>query len=222
MTARTPKPAATKTNLFANPDDGSPRPCYYRAQRGNGIGVVVKWLVSSLAVAFAFAALSSHAALAQEPDPLISPASGGAGMLFQTVGQTGWTPGETVTIAVGFTDVDPGGQYAGALYHERQVTVLRDGTWSFPIVVNSDLVPFPLYRPGFIVVKARSASKTAVNSFVYTVDGRAPLGAPPLANLGGGSPRPSPVAAATIALFAAAIGALVVASGELRRRISGE
>ncbi len=180
---------------------------------------MVKWLVSLMAVAVAFAsALSAHAVSAQEPDPLISPASGAAGALFQTVGQTGWTPGETVTIAVGFSDIDPGRQYQGMLYHERQVTVLRDGTWSFPIVVNNDLVPFPLYRPGYVVVKAQSASHTAVNSFIYTVEGKAPAGAPPLADLGSGPESDPPVVAGTLALFAAAIGALVIASGALRRR----
>ena len=38
------------------------------------------------------------------------------------------------------------------------MTVLRDGTWSFPVVINNDLFPFPLWRPGFIVVRAQSAT----------------------------------------------------------------
>jgi hypothetical protein len=186
---------------------------------------VVKWLLSLLtlaalcAIAVCFS-LSPGTASAQERDPLISPSSGGAGSRFQIVGETGWTPGETVTISIGFSDVDPGEQYGGTLYHERQITVLRDGTWSFPIVVNQDLVPFPLWRPGFIVVKATSATRTAVNSYVYTVEGRAPPGAPPLASLGSGPGAPSGVVAVTLALFAAATGALVAASGGIRRRIS--
>ena len=61
------------------------------------------------------------------------------------------------------------------------MTVLRDGTWSFPTVVNNNLFPFPLWRPGYIVVKAQSATTTAVNSYIYTVEGRAPAGLPPLA-----------------------------------------
>jgi len=189
------------------------------------IGVVVKWFLSLLALPAACAvvvvfSLSPRAASATERDPLISPPSGGAGSRFQIVGQTGWTPGETVTISIGFSDADPGEQYSGTLYHERQVTVLRDGTWSFPIVVNQDLVPFPLWRPGFIVVKAASATRTAVNSYVYTVDARAPLGTPPLASLGFGPEAPSGVVALTLALFFAATGVLVAASGAMRRRIS--
>jgi hypothetical protein len=188
---------------------------------------VVKSLLSFLALAAAcaiavFFSLSPGTLWAQERDPLISPSSGGAGSRFQIVGETGWTPGETVTISIGFSDIDPGEQYGGTLYHERQVVVLRDGTWSFPIVVNQDLVPFPLWRPGFIVVKATSPTHTAVNSFVYTVEGRAPLGAPPLASLGFGPEAPSGTAAVTLALFAAATGALVIASGGIRRKISAD
>jgi hypothetical protein len=149
---------------------------------------------------------------------LISPGSGSAGSRFQIVGQTGWTAGETVTISLGFSDTDSGEQFAGAMYHERQVTVLRDGTWSFPIVVNDQILPFPLWRPGFIVVKAQSATKTAVNSFVYTVQGKAPLGAPPLADLGTGPESPSNGFAGAVALFVAATGALVAGGGYIRRR----
>jgi len=188
------------------------------------IGVVVKSLLSLLALAAVCAIAVLFSLLpgtlsAQERDPLISPSSGGTGSRFQIVGETGWAWGETVTIGIGFSDADPGEQYSGTLYHERQVTVLRDGTWSFPIVVNQELVPFPLLRPGFIVVKATSATRTAVNSYVYTVEGRAPLGAPPLASLGSGPGAPSGVVALTLALFAAATGALVAASGGIRRRI---
>ncbi|MDP9238592.1 MAG: hypothetical protein M3P30_14560 [Chloroflexota bacterium] len=157
--------------------------------------------------------------MAQERDPLTSPASGAAGSRFQIVGQSGWAPGETVTISLGFSDTDPGEQFSGAMYHERQVTVLRDGTWSFPIVVNNEILPFPLWRPGFIVVKAQSATKTAVNSFVYTVEGRAPLGAPPLADLGTGPEPPSNALVATLALFVAATGALIAGSGWIRRSL---
>lgn len=184
----------------------------------DGIGVVVKWLLSVLAVALACAsALIPAAAGAEQRDPLISPASGGAGVLFQVVGETGWTPGESVTISVGFSDTDPDGQYAGAFYHERQVTVLRDGTWSFPIVVNNQLVPFPLWRPGYIVVRAQSGAHVAINSFIYTVEGRAPIGAPPLAELGFGPAAGLSAVPFTLALFIAGAGVLFIASGAIRR-----
>ena len=176
-------------------------------------------MLTAVAVALLCATFSTHAASAQtlSGEPLISPAIGGAGSLFQIVGQGGWTPGETVTLDFAFSDI-PVRQISGPSYHEREVTVLRDGTWSFPIVVNADLFPFPLYRPGYIVVMAHSATKTAVNSYVYTVDGRAPAALPPLAELGTG-PRGSNAGtfAATLALFVAAAGALVGAAGALRR-----
>jgi hypothetical protein len=180
----------------------------------------VKWLTAVFALALVFAwALSFSTAHAQVPaDPLISPAEGEAGSRFQIVGQSGWTAGETVTLSFGFSDQPPGASFAGPFYHERQVTVLRDGTWSFPVVVNNDLFPFPLYRPGFVVVKAQSASKTEINSFVYSVAGRRPLGPPPLASFGFGPAQANPVFALTLALFAAATGALLAISGAWRRR----
>ena len=176
-------------------------------------------MLTAFAVALICATFPFRMASAQElsGEPLISPAIGGAGSLFQIVGQGGWTPGETVTLDFAFSDT-PARQISGPSYHEREVTVLRDGTWSFPIVVNADLFPFPLYRPGYIVVMAHSATKTAVNSYVYTVDGRAPAALPPLAELGSG---PTGSGAATIvgtlALFVAGAGALLAASGAMRR-----
>ncbi len=176
-------------------------------------------MLTAVAVALLCATLSTHAASAQtlSGEPLISPATGGAGSLFQIVGQDGWSPGETVMLDFTFSDV-PVTQINGPAYHERQVTVLRDGTWSFPLVVNADLFPFPLYRPGYIVVRAQSATKSAVNAYIYTVDGRPPAALPPLAELGTG-PRGSNVAtfAATLALFVAAAGALLGAAGAMRR-----
>lgn len=152
------------------------------------------------------------------PDPLIDPGVGAAGDRFQVVGQTGWTPGETVTLEFGFSDTPVEASYSGAMYHGRQVTVLRDGTWSFPVVINQDLFPFPLWRPGYIAVKASSPTKTVIGSFVYTVEGRRPAGLPPLADLGSGpdaGPRPAwPLAAALLAGMA---GALIAASGAMRR-----
>jgi len=150
---------------------------------------------------------------------LIDPPQGGTGSRFQIVGQTGWTPDATVTISYGFSDVPPGDGYAGPFWNAQHVTVLRDGTWSFPTVVNDRILPFPLWRPGYIVVKAVSGGRVAINSYVYTVDGHSPAGLPPLAELGFG-PQGSGhggVVALTIALFAAATGALIAASGAFRR-----
>lgn len=176
-------------------------------------------MLTAFGVALICASFSFNTASAQTAgEPLISPTVGGAGSLFQVVGQDGWTPGETVALRFTFSDTEPNGRPVGPFYHERTVTVLRDGTWSFPIVVNADLFPFPLYRPGFIVVTAQSATKTAVNSYVYTVNGRQPAGLPPLAELGSGPRAESrwPLVTTTLALFAAATGVLLAISGALR------
>jgi hypothetical protein len=105
----------------------------------------VKWLavVAALACGFVYAFFPGRASAQGARDPLIVPQEGGAGTLFQVVGQSGWTPGETVTLQLALTPADPFA-YTGPFYHQRQVTVLRDGTWSFPIVVNDDLFPFPV------------------------------------------------------------------------------
>ena len=179
----------------------------------------MKWLAGVFAIVLACAwALPLSDVFAQEPDPLISPQEGGVRSLFQVVGQSGWTPGETVTLTFGFADLPPDVSYAGATYHERQVTVLRDGTWSFPVVISEDLFPFPLWRPGFIVVRAHSANRTVVNSFIYTVEGRRPLGTPPLASFGFGPSPADRTALFTLSLFAAGTGALLALSGAWRRR----
>jgi hypothetical protein len=161
---------------------------------------------------------ASGIAHAQQADPLIDPPQGAAGARFQIVGQTAWTAGDTVTISYGFADAAPADAYDGPFYNEQQVTVLRDGTWSFPTVVNDSLFPFPLWRPGYIVVKAQSATTTAVNSYVYTVEGRAPAGLPPLAELGSGPAGGSAVFPLTLALFAAGAGALIAFAGAMRRQ----
>ncbi len=191
----------------------------------SGSGDAVKWIGSACAIVLVLAwTLSLHAASAQEVrDPLIDPPQGAAGSRFQAVGQSGWTAGETVTLAFGFSDTHPGASFNGAVYHERDVTVLRDGTWSFPVAVNQDLFPFPLYRPGFIVVRAQSAGHIATNSYVYTVDGRAPSGLPPLANLGAGPENTARALFAAVVLLTAAAGALTATAGLLRssgRRLS--
>lgn len=181
----------------------------------------MKWMLTVLAVMIACAGATllrtSGVAEAQQPDPLIDPPEGAAGSRFQIVGQVAWTPGDTVTISYGFSDAEPGATYDGPFYNQQQVTVLRDGTWSFPTVVNDRLFPFPLWRPGFIVVKAKSATTTAINSYVYTVDGRAPRGLPPLASLGSGPGEGDGAALAlTFVLFAAATGALLALGGVVR------
>jgi len=180
----------------------------------------VKWIVSVAAVAFAIAcALIPAAADAQEQrDPLITPQIGGEGSRFQVVGQFGWTPGEPVTLRLAFTTTPEPLAYAGPFQAEHSVTVLRDGTWSFPIVVNDELLAAPIGdAPGYIVVQAQSGAHTATNAFVLTVDGVRPAGAEALVDAGFGPSLPSGGFAVAAALFAAATGALLVANGALRR-----
>jgi hypothetical protein len=180
-------------------------------------------------LAYAFAvALACTGALAIRParaqaarDPLIVPEEGGQGSRFQVVGQIGWTPGETVTIALAFTTSPVPLTYSGPFEHERTVTALRDGTWSFPINVTDDLLQKPLDdTPGFIVVRAQSGTKTAINAFVFSPGGRRPAGAEAIAHLGFGPSNADPTFTATLALFIAGAGALLVASGAGRQRMA--
>jgi hypothetical protein len=171
----------------------------------------------ALALAYAFA---PGRASAQEPlDPLISPLEGGDGSRFQIVGQFGWTPGETVTLGLGFTTSPEPLAFDGPFPFQREVTVLADGTWSFPITVTDEalapLTPGP--EPGYIVVRAESPSKTGVNAFIFTVDGARPLRAEVLAALGFGPAGRTSFVLAT-ALFAAGTGAMLIMSGALRRQ----
>lgn len=171
--------------------------------------------VFALALAWAVSPTRAHGQ--EGRDPLVDPPQGGEGTRFQVVGLSGWTPGETVTLRVGYVAADPL-SFAGPFPFEREVTVLRDGTWSFPINVNDDLLSAPLpAMPGYIVVTAASPSKTAVNAYVYTVNGSRPAGAEAIAPLGFGPGAASPVFAVTLALFALGTGALVVVSGAWRR-----
>lgn len=149
----------------------------------------------------------------------MSPTEGSAGSRFQIVGEVGWTPGETVTIAFGFSDTPPADDFSGPLYTEQTVTVLRDGTWSFPVVINNQLFPFPLWRPGYIVVVADGAQQTATASVVYSVEDERPLGAPPLAPLGFGPKIEESLAAdlTMVALFFLAVGVLIAGIGQMRR-----
>jgi hypothetical protein len=182
-------------------------------------GLRVKWIGTILAFVLALAwALSPQMASAQEErDPLISPQAGERGSRFQIVGQFGWTPGERVDLSIGFVEADPFA-FAGPFPYEQEVTVLRDGTWSFPVVLN-DTLGLPLGGdPGYLVVRAESPSKTATNAFVYTVNGRTPAGAEEIANLGFGPSFGNPALPLAAALFAMGIGGLLVASGAMRRR----
>ena len=67
-------------------------------------------------------------------------------------------------------------------------------------------------------MRAESPSKTATNAFVYTVGGRTPVGAEQIADLGFGPAFGNVALPLSMALFALGIGALLVVSGELRRR----
>lgn len=185
------------------------------------MGWRLKWLTLALALALISARLVGPAAARaqQQRDPLIDPPAGGNGSRFQVVGLSGWTAGETVTIRVGFTATDPLA-FSGPFPFERQATVLRDGTWSFPVNVNDSLLGAPLgAQPGYLVVQAQSGARTATNAFVYTVEGARPVGADAIAPLGFGPGAPSPAFALAAALFAAGGGALLATSGALRRTL---
>ena len=183
----------------------------------------MKWALIALAIVLACAgAATFHTTTGQaQQATFVSPGEGSAGSRFQIVGEAGWTPGETITLEFTFVDAPPpeGEGFAGPFYRTEQVTALRDGTWSFPVVVNEDVLPFPLWRPGYIAIRARGATQTTVTLFRYTVEGRGPVGEPPLAELGFG-----PGAGAgdgvlgTVALFLAGVGVLVVVGGRMRLR----
>jgi hypothetical protein len=165
--------------------------------------------------------LSIRPAAAQTTrDPLISPEEGGQGSRFQIVGLSGWVPGETLTISLAFTTSPDPFSYSGPFERERQVTVLRDGTWSFPINVGDDLLAQPLdATPGYIVVRAQSATRTAINAFVFSPNGQRPAGAEAIAHLGFGPQDADPGVVAGLMLFMAGVGALLVLSGTGRPRV---
>lgn len=164
---------------------------------------------------------------AQEPrDPLIDPPSGGAGSRFQIVGQTGWTPGETVTLLVTFTtSADPFGAPEASESGARAsftVTVLADGTWSFPIVVDDFFAPFggPPDEPGYIVIRAIGESHQNANAYIYTVRSVLPAGSEAIAPAGAGPGAPRAAVIVLAAMFAAGVGGLLVVSGALRGRFA--
>lgn len=179
----------------------------------------MKWIGTILAVASALLfALAPQTTSAQESrDPLISPQVGEAGSRFQIVGQFGWTPGEQVTLRLGFAQSDPFA-FAGPFPFEQQVTVLRDGTWSFPVVLNDSLGLPLLADPGYVVVQATSPTKNATNAFVYSVGGATPQGAEQIADLGFGPNIENAAIPIAVSLFGLGVGGLLVVSGEMRRR----
>jgi hypothetical protein len=179
----------------------------------------LKWAVTALAAAYAIACATVLASAASAQEAIfVSPTEGSAGSRFQIVGEVGWTPGETITLGFGFSDAPPGDAYTGPLYNEQTLTVLRDGTWSFPVVINDELFPFPLWRPGFIVIVAEGEQQRVTTSVVYTVEEERPVGAPPLAPLGFGPNVHDSTATTllTVALFVFASGALVAGLGRMR------
>lgn len=171
----------------------------------------MKWCTLVL-VALVFArALSPDPSSAQESQALlIEPSSGGGGSRFQIVGRAGWTAGETVALHVSFeTAADATQAEPDPPTFETRVLVLMDGTWSFPIVVDA-IFGAPLPRePGTIVVRATSPSQTATATYSYSG------AAAPNAGFGPGAPGAN--MAIAVASFAAAIGAMFVLGGALRR-----
>ena len=159
---------------------------------------------------------------AQQPDdPIIDPPAGEIGSRFQIVGQFGWQPGETVTLLLAFTtSADPIG-YPGPFPYQQEVTVLRDGTWSFPIVVREDVLGFPIGPdPGYIIVRAEGigpggSGQRKTNYFVVTVGGQRQGEQVPVAGFGVGAPRPTVLV--TLGLFALGLGGLLLVSGVGRR-----
>lgn len=180
---------------------------------------MVKWLACLAAVALASLwALPLNAVSAQEPrDPLIRPAEGGKESRFQVVGQVDWTPGESVTVRLAFTRSNPL-TFDGPFPVEHQVTVLRDGTWSFPVTLRPDLFPMQLENPGYVVVRAESSGRVAQNAFVFSPSGMRPVDAEALGLLGFGPADVDAGAALTAALFLSATGTLIAFSGAWRRR----
>jgi hypothetical protein len=173
-------------------------------------------IIATLLLALACVGTAS----AQQPrDPLIDPPAGEAGSRFQVVGQFDWTAGEVVTLRLAFTTVSDPLTYAGPYPYTRQITVLRDGTWSFPIVVTEDVLGFPVGpEPGFIVVRAEAPSHNATNAWILSVNGIRPAGADAIADAGFGPLAPPPSLALALGLFAMAVGTLLIVSAAHHQR----
>lgn len=126
-------------------------------------------------------------------------------------------PGESVRVRIGFTASSQPLAFDGPFALEQQVTVLADGTWSFPVVLSEALFQGTApSTPGYVVVVAQSAAQRAVNAYIFTIDGVRPPGADTIAPLGFGPGAPGAALALMLALFAAGTGALLVMSGAWR------
>ncbi len=184
---------------------------------------MVKWALTPLAlvVVCAFSLVVTSAVLAQQAT-FVSPDEGSVGSRFQIVGESGWIPGEALTLEFTFLDVPPpaAGSFDGPFFRTETITALRDGSWSFPVVINRDLFPFPLWRPGFIAIRVSGSTQSTLTLVTYMVDGQRPTGQPPLAGLGFGPQSAGQLAATLLlsAVFALGIGALLLAAGATRDR----
>lgn len=170
-------------------------------------------LVAALACAWALPLRTAFAN--QDAELIIDPPSGGAESRFQIVGQSGWTAAEIVRLRIGFSATGDPAAFTGPYALEQDVTVLADGTWSFPVVLNDaffgNAAPG---SPGAIVVRAESPSNDAFATFAYTGVG------PPPADVGKAGFGPGVAGASAMiiaALFAAGVGAMVLVSGGIRR-----
>jgi hypothetical protein len=182
-----------------------------------------------LALAICWASPLSTVSAQEARDPIVDPPSGGAGSRFQIVGQSGWTPGETMRLYVSYTTSSDPLNVAPSdapLTQEFTIEVLADGTWSFPVVIDeffaADGGASPPDTPGYLIVRAIAPSHEAVNAYVYTVRSVLPAGAEAIVSAGYG-PGALPVSpGALFALFAGGVGALFVVSGALRKtRVAG-
>jgi hypothetical protein len=183
---------------------------------------LVKWCTfvlvaaSMVALACAWAFPLKPAFAAQTAELIVDPPSGGAGSRFQIVGESDWTAGETVRIRVGFVTTGDPAAFAGPYAIEQDLTVLPDGTWSFPVVLSDTffggLAPS---TPGTIVVRAASPSNDALATFDYTG-----VGPPPASDIGAAGFGPAAGAAPAamiVSLFGAGIGTMLIVAGGRRR-----
>ena len=177
-----------------------------------------KPLIIVAATLLALAGARTGVAFQQTRDPLIDPPSGGIDSRFQVVGEVGWIPGETITLRLAFTTSPDPLTFAGPFPYMREIVVLRDATWFYPIVVREDVLGFMLGpEPGFIVVRAESASQTSTNAYIFTVNGQRPAGADTITDAGFGPGAPAPALLLTLGLFAIGLGGLLFVGGLQRR-----
>jgi hypothetical protein len=182
---------------------------------------VVKWAFTPLALVLVCAAALLYPGSATAgAATFVSPDEGEAGSRFQIVGESGWVPNETLTIEFTFLDAPPAEaeSFGGPFYRTEIITALRDGSWSFPVVINNEILPFPLWRPGYIAIKVSGSTQSTITLVTYLVDGERPAGTPPLADLGFGTELDDGPATTmiTLAMFALGTGALLLLGGVTR------